>query len=223
MTKFLWTVLIVQLSQIVGGTKVASANTDSLLWGPYRPNLYFGVRPRIPQNLYFGLMWAKVTDNVFDVSKLRHDCNQADNLESYGWTDYDVRSGGTETIYDPGNGLNLEIQLIKKSGGTQNGNWGSRVKGTFRDEFDSFRPHSNKVSLIWYMSFEKNGSSTMDCQHGAADGIKCRGNGFGLDSFVVEISCDPSLEGREYHFHSTKIPIEDIWKVKGRSLLLINS
>lgn len=33
---------------------------DTLLWGPYRPNLYFGVRPRIPKSLMTGLLWAKV-------------------------------------------------------------------------------------------------------------------------------------------------------------------
>jgi mannosyl-oligosaccharide glucosidase len=38
----------------------------SLLWGPYRPNLYFGVRPRIPRSLLTGLMWAKV-DNFATV------------------------------------------------------------------------------------------------------------------------------------------------------------
>jgi Glycosyl hydrolase family 63 N-terminal domain len=36
------------------------ASNSSLLWGPYRPNLYFGVRPRIPKSLLAGLMWAKV-------------------------------------------------------------------------------------------------------------------------------------------------------------------
>ena len=29
----------------------------SLLWGPYRPNLYFGIRPRLPQSLMTGLVW----------------------------------------------------------------------------------------------------------------------------------------------------------------------
>ena len=44
-----------------------SRNTNqSLLWGPYRPNLYFGVRPRIPKSFMGGLMWAKV-DNFQDV------------------------------------------------------------------------------------------------------------------------------------------------------------
>lgn len=35
---------------------------QSLLWGPYRPNLYFGVRPRIPKTLLTGLLWASVED-----------------------------------------------------------------------------------------------------------------------------------------------------------------
>ena len=38
------------------------ADNDTLLWGPYRPNLYFGVRPRIPKSLLTGLMWTNVDD-----------------------------------------------------------------------------------------------------------------------------------------------------------------
>lgn len=38
----------------------AKLSNESLLWGPYRPNLYFGVRPRIPKSLTTGLLWAKV-------------------------------------------------------------------------------------------------------------------------------------------------------------------
>lgn len=37
-------------------------NNQSLLWGPYRPNLYFGVRPRIPKSLQTGLMWSKLDE-----------------------------------------------------------------------------------------------------------------------------------------------------------------
>jgi Glycosyl hydrolase family 63 N-terminal domain len=43
-----------------------AALNGSLLWGPYRPNLYFGIRPRIPKSLLAGLMWAKV-DNFATV------------------------------------------------------------------------------------------------------------------------------------------------------------
>ena len=38
----------------------AKVSNESLLWGPYRPNLYFGVRPRVPKSLMTGLIWAKV-------------------------------------------------------------------------------------------------------------------------------------------------------------------
>lgn len=38
------------------------ASNQSLLWGPYKSNLYFGVRPRIPKSLSAGLIWAKVDD-----------------------------------------------------------------------------------------------------------------------------------------------------------------
>ena len=41
---------------------IAKKSNQSLLWGPYRPNLYFGVRPRIPKSLTTGLLWAKVDD-----------------------------------------------------------------------------------------------------------------------------------------------------------------
>jgi len=46
--------------------EVARANNQSLLWGPYRPNLYFGVRPKIPKSFMGGLMWSRV-DQFQDV------------------------------------------------------------------------------------------------------------------------------------------------------------
>ena len=42
--------------------EVVRAQNQSLLWGSYRPNVYFGVRPRLPKSLVSGLMWAKVED-----------------------------------------------------------------------------------------------------------------------------------------------------------------
>lgn len=52
-------------------SEIARLNNESLLWGPYRPNLYFGVRPRIPKSLMTGLMWGKIeTYNDFQESML---------------------------------------------------------------------------------------------------------------------------------------------------------
>lgn len=47
-------------------SEIGRQSNQSLLWGPYRPNLYFGVRPRIPKSFMGGLLWAKV-DNYQDV------------------------------------------------------------------------------------------------------------------------------------------------------------
>ena len=46
--------------------EVARSANQSLLWGPYRPNLYFGVRPRLHKSFMGGLMWANVdkSENV---------------------------------------------------------------------------------------------------------------------------------------------------------------
>jgi mannosyl-oligosaccharide glucosidase len=42
--------------------EIEKASNESLLWGPYRPNLYFGVRPRIAKSLMGGLLWTRVED-----------------------------------------------------------------------------------------------------------------------------------------------------------------
>lgn len=46
--------------------EIEKQNNQSLFWGPYKPNLYFGVRPRAPQGLWTGLMWGNV-DNYPEV------------------------------------------------------------------------------------------------------------------------------------------------------------
>ena len=47
-------------------TEAGKNSDESLFWGPYKPNLYFGVRPRLPKSLTAGLLWARV-DNFVDV------------------------------------------------------------------------------------------------------------------------------------------------------------
>ena len=46
--------------------QLGQMHNQSLLWGPYKPNLYFGVRPRMPKGLWTGLMWSKI-DHFTDV------------------------------------------------------------------------------------------------------------------------------------------------------------
>lgn len=43
--------------------RASRVSNNSLLWGTYRPNLYFGTRPRLPESLMSGLMWYGVDNN----------------------------------------------------------------------------------------------------------------------------------------------------------------
>lgn len=48
--------------EAVLNAELGRLNNQSLYWGPYRPNLYFGVRQRAPNSLLTGLMWSNVDD-----------------------------------------------------------------------------------------------------------------------------------------------------------------
>jgi hypothetical protein len=58
---FLW---ITALQVAAQSSANDSSSSDGLqtLWGAYRSNLYFGVRPRIPNSLMTGLLWFGTRD-----------------------------------------------------------------------------------------------------------------------------------------------------------------
>jgi mannosyl-oligosaccharide glucosidase len=103
-------------------------DTQSLLWGPYRPNLYFGLRPRIPQSLMTGLMWFG-TQNYQSIGRVRHACDQGDGLDSYTWTVYDARDGGVQVLKDSQNNVRITTEFLKVAGGSHGGSWAARIKG----------------------------------------------------------------------------------------------
>jgi mannosyl-oligosaccharide glucosidase len=127
--------------------EVTIEDDKSLLWGPYRPNLYFGMRPRIPQSLMTGMLWFgahdfqsinrtftrklfKFTSQVLiNVLGVRHACETGDNLDGYTWTEFDARKGGTQVIKDSSNNVKLTTELIKFPGGEHGGSWAARIRG----------------------------------------------------------------------------------------------
>ncbi|OLL22364.1 putative mannosyl-oligosaccharide glucosidase [Neolecta irregularis DAH-3] len=111
---------------------VAKAQNDSLLWGPYRPQLYAGFRPRIPKSLLTGIMWANV-DDMGSINDIRHTCEQSHDILGYGWDEFDPRTGGIQRIRDVGMGVDIETEFVKVSGGSRGGHWALRVRGTPRD------------------------------------------------------------------------------------------
>eukprot|EP00967_Tisochrysis_lutea_P059275 scaffold75563_cov30-Tisochrysis_lutea.AAC.1 len=113
-------------------------HNSSLLWGTYRPGVYFGLRSRtIPTALVAGLMWTSARpDGTAEQSTLRHQCEQ-DSIQKYGFSQHDGRGYGHQLILDPENGIALNTSFLRApflhSGGSGSkfatGGWAVRITG----------------------------------------------------------------------------------------------
>ncbi|KAJ5248878.1 mannosyl-oligosaccharide glucosidase [Penicillium chermesinum] len=209
--------------------EAARANNESLLWGPYKPNLYFGVRPRISNSLAAGLMWAKTDDYGTVQSNFRHTCEQNEGMAGYGWDEYDIRKGGRQTIHDAGNSLDLTIDFVKIPDGRYGGNWGFRVKGVPRADGAPDQP----TTMVFYTTLEGLGQLgvDMDTIPGPALDGNLKLNGFTPDLGPFQIEVTEGPETNEYFAHghpsydekplgkgivsSTTMAPHQLWQAKG--------
>ncbi|CAN1794618.1 Mannosyl-oligosaccharide glucosidase GCS1 [Linum perenne] len=81
---------------------------ESLYWGTYRPQVYFGVRARTPRSLVAGLMWLGVKDGRYE---MRHVCQNSDELSKYGWIAHNGRDFGKQELVEQE--LKLETSFLK--------------------------------------------------------------------------------------------------------------
>ncbi|KAJ5984938.1 hypothetical protein N7522_012134 [Penicillium canescens] len=206
------------------------ASNQSLLWGPYKSNLYFGVRPRIPKSLSAGLIWGKVDEYMGAQQNFRHTCEQNEGMAGYGWDEYDIRKGGRETIHDAGNNLDLTIDFIKVPGGQNGGSWGFRVKGVPREAASPDLP----VSMIFYTTLEGLGhvgveTDTNEESSGIEGNVKLTGYSSELGDFSIDITTGPDSNKYPHFDHpsstnrpltnslvgSVSFPEEQLWQAKG--------
>ncbi|CAG8462998.1 7789_t:CDS:10 [Acaulospora morrowiae] len=128
------------------------ASNNSLLWGTYRPNLYFGIRPRLPESLMTGLLWFGA-DDYKGFWQMRHACDQSDELDEYSYKKHDGRSFAMQTITDIKNNLVLKTEFLKAPGGENGGDWAVRITGEpIVDEV------SSAISFLYYFGLEGEGS-----------------------------------------------------------------
>lgn len=135
-------------------SEVGRLNNQSLLWGPYRPNLYFGVRPRIPKSLMASLMWGKIETYTDFQNGVRYTCEQNEGMQGYGWDEYDTRKGGVQSIHDKENKVDITTSFVKLPGGAHGGSWAARIKGQLREDADP----DQKTILFLYVTQEGFGS-----------------------------------------------------------------
>ncbi|KAK4505077.1 hypothetical protein PRZ48_003040 [Zasmidium cellare] len=215
----------------------SKASNDSLLWGPYRPNLYFGVRPRLPKSVLTGLLWSRVEDFVSVQGNTRYTCEQHEGMAGYGWDAYDARTGGVQVVHDKGNGLDLETTFVKFDEGR--GGWGARIKGTPRDDVEPVpnveyaNGGDNLKTAVWFtVGAEGLGSvQPQDAEAAEESGytgdVVLDGQTSDLGEFKITIteakenshptSSHPSYQNKplDHTFvHSIQTPEEALWQAK---------
>ncbi|KAL9601901.1 MAG: hypothetical protein Q9219_002254 [cf. Caloplaca sp. 3 TL-2023] len=212
-------------------SETATLSNETLLWGPYRPNLYFGVRPRIPKSLTTGLLWAKVDSFENTQGNFRHTCEQHEGMAGYGWDEYDVRLGGRQTIHDAGNMIDITTEFVKVPGGSHGGSWAVRVKGKPRED----APEHLVTSVIFYAAMEGFGSLQVsnegDLDLGVEGTVRMDGSSHELGDFALEVTEGPGTNVHPPPTHQSyaskpldktivaSLQVEDVnlWQAKGRS------
>ncbi|KAK8485543.1 hypothetical protein V6N13_090462 [Hibiscus sabdariffa] len=109
---------IMDLAQFQGEHK------ESLYWGTYRPQVYFGIRARTPRSLVAGLMWIGVKDGRYFI---RHVCQDSDELSTYGWTSHNGRDFGHQVLVDQDMTLSTSFLKHKEDGSGYGGDWAVRI------------------------------------------------------------------------------------------------
>lgn len=199
-------------------TDLLEATNASLLWGPYRPNLYIGVRPRISNSMSTGLMWSQSDDAVSLRKNLRHTCEQDEGMAGYGWAFYDPRIGGSQTILDTINKVDITVAFVKPRH-EEASSWALRVKGNVRADGQQ----AHKTTIIFYIGVEAP-DSHIQCIYPPKDPdrlheIICSGHLNTLPDFEISFSYNttqvPTKEMLpSVAIHTLQVPEDQIWQAK---------
>lgn len=224
----LLSVFLLGVCHCLQGSLVGSyekASKESLLWGAYRPNTYFGVRPRIPHSLLSGLFWFNA-DDLNNIHKIRHACDQGLDFQGFGWERYDPRLGGHQVIKDNEVGIDISTDFVKEGD-----NWAVRVKGVPRPGYEK-----NTTSIVFYSALEGQdsmlASASGNPQGGAfspGEEIKLLGQSLELEGFELDITDGPAsnkhkrvrrsqmledtMNPSNTHYMSLNVPDDNAWQV----------
>lgn len=79
---------------------------------------------RTPKSLLAGLMWLGVKDGRYH---MRHVCQDADDLQTYGWNKHNGRDYGHQVLIDHGMTLTTSFLKSKVNDSGYGGDWAFRL------------------------------------------------------------------------------------------------
>lgn len=136
-------------------------------------------------------------------------------MAGYGWTAYDIRTGGTHIVNDTGNKLDLITHFVEASDGGNYGKWGLRVGA--RPSADGHG--RQKSTVIFYLGVEESGS-TVECnkEHttiATKTNIVCHGMTAGLGNYELQFSDNTADSVSHWtSIQSVTVPVDTIWQAK---------
>jgi hypothetical protein len=143
-------------------------------------------------------------------------------MGTYGWTNYDPRTGGSQAIEDSKGNLRLTTELLKESGG----NWRLRIRGV------PITGSMLQTIAIFYIGSESpiSANDTLACrndpnQNRSGESIAFHGSSSGLGSFKLLLEPPRSLISTNEHgiistshkasVASMSVLGTTVWKAKG--------
>ena len=148
-------------------------------------------------------------------------------MAGYGWDEYDVRSGGHQTIHDAGNAIDITTEFVKIPGGSDGGSWAVRVKGAPRED----APPRLITTVLFYAGMEGFGSLSVRNEAdelGIEGSLTMDGSSSELGQFTIEVTEGPDSNSHPPVTHqsyaekpsdrtmvtSLQVPDEGMWQAK---------
>ncbi|WFD07739.1 mannosyl-oligosaccharide glucosidase [Malassezia vespertilionis] len=202
------------LQLILAFAACISASSDVVgdpgtVWGTYRPQVLFGMRPRLPDSLVTGLAYFATRD-YHDVNNMRHSSAENQGIDGYGWTYHDGRTFGVQEIMDRANNYKIETSFVKTGHESSPGNWAVRIKGTVIDRDDPA-----ELAVVYYIGSES--PDTTLSIHGTSDGPSFSGTSPVFGNFTLK-AVQPTINRYAHNvspsYTGIQAPYDEVWRGK---------
>lgn len=136
------------------------------VWSTYRPNVYFGVKAKVPSSPLLGMMWYDPMQPSF-LDSIRHDCDARDELTQYGYQEHDGRGYASQLLLDEKMGVNITTKFIKWTQADGQERFSVRVTGTRPSTLSKKELKQEQyTALIWYQTIEDKQSGSLEFLEG---------------------------------------------------------
>lgn len=151
-------------------------------------------------------------------------------MAGYGWDAYDPRTGGSQSIHDSGNGIDITTDFVKHpEAGPNGGSWSARIRGVPREDASP----DLKTAVVFYVGMEGLGSLEVQDANaedneklGFEGDVRIAGQTQDLGDFTISVldvkgehpvHKHPSYKTKPLDrtlVHSVQVPEEALWQAK---------